>query len=201
MCSCLTSFPGFFRYHLPLIKSIVTLFSSSFRSFHLQKLSTLASNPSSVEKLATKDVKVTLGSRVDGRGLFLDPVSVFATGPDSSPVSGVPNDQSSTVNENDATRREYYEGSGKRQQAPTFNTPTTYSHPEDVEVGLPDTLERSQPSETKRSKFGWTTRWKTPWQSDQARTGYWDILSVFRMDGAKSSLQSESYLGDISSRL
>lgn len=80
MCSCLPSFAGFFRYHLPLLRSIMSLFGSlsskmRARSFRKPFSQSSGSDP---KKLFTKDIKVTLGSRVDGKGRFLSTGSVFA---------------------------------------------------------------------------------------------------------------------------
>lgn len=81
MCSCLPSFAGFFRYHLPLLRSIMSLFgslSSKVRARSFRKPFSQSNGSDPPKKLFTKDIKVTLGSRVDGKGRFLSTGSVFA---------------------------------------------------------------------------------------------------------------------------
>lgn len=80
ICSCLPSFAGFFRYHLPLLRPIMSplgSFSSKMRGRSLSKpFSRSGFGPS--KRLFTKDIKVTLGPRIDGEGYFLNTGSVFA---------------------------------------------------------------------------------------------------------------------------
>ena len=59
----------------------------------------------------------------------------------------------------------------------------------------------SEPSLTpgaERSRFSGRLWWKAPWQSDIDRTGYWDIMSLFKMghteSPGQSSILSESQL-------
>lgn len=81
MCSCLPSFAGFFRYHLPLLRSIMSLFGSfgsKLRGLSLSKPFSQSGGSGASKKLFTKNIKVTLGSRIDGKGHFLNTGSVFA---------------------------------------------------------------------------------------------------------------------------
>ena len=78
MCSCLPAFAGFFGYHLPLIRSIIILLSSTFKGGRGLKTSSRSSDPSTCKILRTKDLRITLGSRVDGRGYFVNQASILA---------------------------------------------------------------------------------------------------------------------------
>lgn len=202
MCSCLTSFPGFFRYHLPFFKSILSFVNSSFRSLHLAKAQNRSSDPSdtpssksgNTKRLAKQNVEVTLGSRVDGRGHFLNPASVFATEPDWLPLSeAARNSPMAADHAPDATHREYYEEMAEQQQSRVRNPPSPHNHhPQGsrsrstsdtvAEVELP-TKERAP--KTKLSSVSGSASWnKIHQQSSTPRTGYWDLISFFRTDSA-----------------
>lgn len=80
ICSCLLSFVGFFRYHLPLLRSIMSLFGSfgsKKRGLRLLNPFSQSGGHSPSKKLSTKDIKVTLSSRIDGKGHFLSTGSLF----------------------------------------------------------------------------------------------------------------------------
>lgn len=80
ICSCLPSFAGFFRFHLPLLRSIMSLFGSfgsKVRGLSLPKPFSQSGRSDPSQKPSTKDIKVTLGSRIDGKGHFLGTGSVF----------------------------------------------------------------------------------------------------------------------------
>lgn len=210
MCSCLSPFPGFFRYHLPLFRSILSFFNSSFKSLRLSKplnqssdpSHTACSKPSGTKRLATKDIKVTLGSRIDGRGRFLNPTSVFATEPDWLPLSEVArNAPIPAENAPDATHREYYEGIAEQQQCQIRHSP----YPRDDHTqgsctrsashavtgsGLPT---KGRGPKTMRSSVGGSAWWKIHRQSITPRTGYWDIMSFFRAESAISPGQSRMH--------
>ncbi|CAD6576229.1 MAG: hypothetical protein ASARMPREDX12_007798 [Alectoria sarmentosa] len=210
MCSCLTSFPGFFRYHLPFFRSILSFLNSSFKSLHLSNPLHRSSEPgkiphskpSSAERLATKDIKVTLGSRVDGRGRFFNPETVFATEPKWLPLSEIARNPAVPAdNATDATRREYYEEMAERQQSRGRRSPSPHnqhtqgsyiqSAPHAVgEDGLPT---EGRAPKTKRGSVGGSAWWKAHRQSNTPRTGYWDIMSFFRMDSAISPGQSKMH--------
>lgn len=209
-CSCLTCFPGFFRYHLPFFRSILSFVNSSFKSLHLSILLHRASNPSntpvskssSIGRLATKDVKVTLGSRVDGRGRFLNSTSVFATEPDWLPLSEVARNSSITTdNAPDATNREYYEGlaeqqrsRGRRSPSPHNNhTQGSYSQSGSQTVAEFELPTKERESKTKQSRVSASAWWTRNRQSNTLRTGYWDIMSFFRMDSIMSRGQSKMH--------
>lgn len=213
MCSCLTSFPGFFRYHQPLFRSILSFFDSSFKSLRLSKprnrssypSNTPSTKPDSTERLATKDIKVTLGSRVDGRGRFIDPGCVFATEPDWLPLSEVGhNSPVPADNAPDATHREYYEGMAGQQQSRVRQFPSSHHHHTNdsrnqseshavADFGLPTQVRAPERKQSRVSGNAW---WKMHRQSNTTLTGYWDIMSFFRTDGAappdQSKMHSES---------
>ena len=74
MCGCMPAFAAFLRYHQIPLNSLLRVLLSSFRKSSLKSMSGRGSS----RKLATRDLRMTLGSRVDGRGHFLNPTSVFA---------------------------------------------------------------------------------------------------------------------------
>ena len=202
MCSCLTSFPGFFRHHLPLLRSIACLLSSTFKGLHLSKYQTRSSKPSTIKRLATKDIGISLGSRIDGRGHFLNSATLFASDQQSSSQPESNLKSLTNAAEPSATRREYYEEMIEIQkppmgQPPQPNYPPTQETPSyfpvgDAELGL--TTRKASASEDRQSCEGnqggssKVGRWKMPWRSDAARTGYWDVLSIFRTGGARSTM-------------
>lgn len=210
MCSCLSSFPGFFRYHLPFFRSVLSFFNSSFRSLRLSNplnrssdpSHTPDSKPSSTKRLAAKDIKITLGSRVDGRGRFLNPTSVFATEPDWLPLSEIARNSSIPAeNAPDATNRGYYEGMAEQQQSQVRHLP--YPHNDHTqgscigsashataESGLPT---KGRAPKMKRGSVGGSAWWKMHRQLLVPRTGYWDIMSLFRADSTKFPGQSKMH--------
>ena len=199
MCSCLTSFPGFFRYHLPLLRSIVSFLSSGFQSLHLSRSlnrsshssKTPGSKSSSTKGRATKDIKVTLGSRVDGRGRFMTPASVLATNTNWLPLSEVPRDSPSLAdNVQEATHRQYYEEVAEDQQSRVRHPPSAHEE-HSQEIFGPHNGERApKPKPHSASGSAW---WKQHRQSNTTRTGYWDLLSFLRSDTAMSSGQSKMH--------
>ena len=211
ICSCLTSFPGFFQYHLPTLRSIVTFFSSSFKSLHLSRSRNRSSDPSNTsgskvdkhKRLATKDIKVTLGSQVDGRGRFLHPSSVFAAEPQWLPLSEVSR-HSSTPPDN-ATHREYYEEMTESQRLHALHLPSPQSDlalggsyqirsPTAADYGPHEQAPVPKVKPRGRKSSAW---WKPsqkpsaqaaghPNGTSSVRTGYWDIMSFFRTDDRSS---------------
>ena len=189
-CSCLTSFPGFFRYHSPRIRSFVSVFSSSLKRLQYPSQQSRSSNAkpssssSSAKKLATKDVKVTLGSRIDGEGRFFTTDtsgSVFAPGEEAWPLPRAVYSP---------TRRDEYEESPHFSQ-PTDQIPQSFyqgpsqdsslDHPvanESFGDKSQDPYRHWPPDQESReeSRGGW--RW---WRrGDAGQTGYWDLMSIFR---------------------
>ncbi|KAI9702566.1 MAG: hypothetical protein M1836_001046 [Candelina mexicana] len=75
MCSCVTTFPGFFRHHRPQIQSLIAHIKQSFRccnGFISKRRHTSGGSVSNhVPRIATDDVKITLGSRISGNGHFI----------------------------------------------------------------------------------------------------------------------------------
>lgn len=207
MCSCLTTFPGFFRYHLPLLKSIVSRLNSTLKSLHLPKFQNTSSNANSSEKLATNDIKITLGSRIDGRGLFLNSVSLFGTAHQTVPLSDIAHD--STISEGEAlgTRREDIEHlaesrrpafkhlmSPKSQIPPRSNSVSTEGDTGDTELSFtsqrPSTVEYANPNGLEESRPSRKFPWKMRQQTGEPRSGCWNILTMFRTGGPESADQS-----------
>lgn len=82
ICGCLPTFPGFFRHHLPLLRSLVSRVSWKVKEISFRKPSSkqIGSSSSGRSKriLQTKDIRVTFGTQIDNDGHFLNPQSVFA---------------------------------------------------------------------------------------------------------------------------
>ncbi|KAL8711208.1 MAG: hypothetical protein Q9220_004353 [cf. Caloplaca sp. 1 TL-2023] len=111
MCGCMPALAGFFRHYLPLLRSIGSFFSSRARGFSFLKIySRPSSSGSSSKRLATRDIKVTLGSRIDGQGHFLNPTSVFAREEDWLKLGEAAHYPPSLSRKSSATRREWHEG-------------------------------------------------------------------------------------------
>jgi hypothetical protein len=205
ICSCLPSFAGFFRYHLPLLRSILSLFSSNFSRLLSPRQSSQPTNSGSSKRLATKDIKITLGSRINGRGHFLTSTGVFTKSDDWPPISEAVRNSLVCVNESDATRREYYETT-ENQDSSIQHPASVHSDPAraniecslspDVESGI--ALQRTSPDDhpqslsTKPRRFRGIGTWKLPWQSE-THTGYWDIMSLFRTGNIASTSHQKSH--------
>ena len=111
MCGCMPAFAGFFRHYLPLLRSIGSFFSSRARGLSLLRPST-RSQPSSAgssKRLATQDIKVTLGTQIDGQGCFLNPTSVLATEEDWLRLGQATFNPPSLTRKPSGTRREWHE--------------------------------------------------------------------------------------------
>ncbi|KAL8992215.1 MAG: hypothetical protein Q9169_007276 [Polycauliona sp. 2 TL-2023] len=110
MCSCMPALAGFFNHYLPMLRSVGSFFSSRVKGFSLLKFSSRpSSSESSSKRLATKDIHMTLGSRVDGQGHFLNPTSVFASEEDWSKLGEVAHNPPSLARKPSGTRREWHE--------------------------------------------------------------------------------------------
>lgn len=194
MCSCLTSFPAFFRYHLPLLRSIMSFVNSSFRNLRFVKLQSSSSNPDDNEKLATRDIKITLGSRVDGQGQFLGSATAAWGEHGFRPLSAPSIDGQAFVDERHSTRREGYEIMSIRQH-PVWHRPpvdqkageTTLWDPRPgyAELGLATQSDEREGILRSSAKGKENSRKLCP-----DRRGYWDVLSVFRTGGVMSTAQS-----------
>lgn len=111
MCGCMPALAGFFNYYLPMLRSFGYFFSSRVKGFSLLKLSSRpSSSESSSKRLATKDIHMTLGSRVDGQGQFLNPTSVFAREEDWLKLGEIAHNPPSLARKPSGTRREWHEG-------------------------------------------------------------------------------------------
>ena len=212
MCSCLVSFPGFIRYHLPLLRSILSFLRSSLRTLNLSRQLERSSHPgsihgstsSSTKRLATKDIKVTLGSQINGRGRFLNPGSVVATDADLLPHYDItrnsPTHADSAV---EITRRENYERRAEEQHSRVPRPPSLHdqcsqrsqiqvpTHPS-TEVGL---LERGGASRTKDNGDSDNAWWNICRQPNTTHTDYWDVMSLFRSNTTTSPSRSKTHSG------
>ena len=167
---------------MPFIRSIGSRLSSTLKSLHLTKLTLRSTAPSSNEKLSTGNMKITLGSRVDGKGHFLNSRSLFGTTQQSSHVSEVDHGPSPSTLTGEQTRRAHHEfvaesrwprkypgTSDSTRFAQTDASWTTYG------LGLP----------TRKSV-------KATSRSGRARKGYWNLLSIFDTIAARSTRASEA---------
>lgn len=129
MCGCMPAFAGFFHHYLPILRSIGSFFSSRAKSFNLLKLSSRPSSsekPKSSKRLDTKDIKMTLGSRVDGQGRFVNVTSVFAREEDWLKLGQAAHNPPSLTRMPSATRREWYEQMTElKRQSLSSHPPTT----------------------------------------------------------------------------
>ena len=101
---------GFFNYYLPMLRSVGSFFSSRVKGFSLLKFSSRpSSSDSSSKKLATKDIHMTLGSKVDGQGRFLNPTSVFAREEDWLKLGELAHNPPGLARKPSGTRREQIE--------------------------------------------------------------------------------------------
>ncbi|KAL9009101.1 MAG: hypothetical protein Q9173_005838 [Seirophora scorigena] len=138
MCGCMPAFAAFFRHHLPLLRSIGSFFISKAKSLKLPKLSGRSSRPSSSEsskRLATKDIKMTLGSQVDGHGRFMNPTSVIARDEDWARLGQMAHNPPSVGRKPAGTRREWHEGMAEiKRQSLSSHPPTSMSRKPSVQT-------------------------------------------------------------------
>ena len=203
ICSCLTCFPGFFRYLMPLIRSMGSRLSSTLKSLHLTKFTLRSNAPSSNEKLGTGNMKITLGSRVDGKGHFLNPKSIFGTTQRSSDTYEVDHDPSPPALKGDQTRRAHHEYMAEARWAQKYppasddtrfaQTNASWATYQDAELGLPtrtSVLDDAPELVTTHVKYNILRSLKVPSRSDHARKGYWNFLSIFDSIATRSTKQS-----------
>ncbi|KAL8638381.1 MAG: hypothetical protein Q9228_004461 [Teloschistes exilis] len=129
MCGCMPAFAGFFHHYLPILRSIGSFFSSRAKGLNFLKLSSRPSSsekPKSSKRLDTKDIKMTLGSRVDGQGRFVNVTSVFAREEDWLKLGQAAHNPPSLTRMPSATRREWYEQMTEmKRQSLSSHPPTT----------------------------------------------------------------------------
>ncbi|KAL8628986.1 hypothetical protein Q9189_005327, partial [Teloschistes chrysophthalmus] len=108
--------PGVLQLQLPTRKKIgfcaIFMTGSLAKGFNFLKLSSRSSSSEkskSSKRLNTKDVKMTLGSRVDGQGRFVNVTSVFAREEDWLKLGQAAHNPPSLTRMPSATRREWYE--------------------------------------------------------------------------------------------
>ncbi|KAL8785613.1 MAG: hypothetical protein Q9213_003267 [Squamulea squamosa] len=125
------AFAGFFNYYLPMLRSFGSFFSSRVKGFSILKIpSRPSSSESSSKKLATKDIHMTLGSRVDGQGHFLNPTSVFANEEDWLRLGQAAHNPPNLARKPSGTRREWHEGMAElKRQSLTSHPPMTRMKP------------------------------------------------------------------------
>ena len=193
MCSSLPAFAGFFRYHLPFLRSIRSRLGSPFRSFRFSKFLKKSIYRGSTEKISSSNVNVTLGSRVHGRGHFLNLTSIFGFGTDRSTASQLEVDTHRGHDNIHATRRNYYEEVESRQQPLNqypLSSQSRSNHSDTISALLHSVTPQGQHEDQalftstenyadEPSQRSW---WWLPRRS-RARTGYWEVISVFRSKG------------------
>lgn len=128
MCGCMPAFAGFSRHYLPLLRSIGSFFSSRAKGLSFLKLSS-RSRPSSSEsskRLATEEIKMTLGTQVDGQGRFLNSTSMFARDEDWAKLGQIAHNPPSLARKPSGTRREWHEGIAElKRQSLSSHPPKT----------------------------------------------------------------------------
>ncbi|KAI4104921.1 MAG: hypothetical protein LQ345_007255 [Seirophora villosa] len=138
MCGCMPAFAAFFRHHLPLLRSIGSFFMSKAKSLTFPKLSGRSSRPSSSEsskRLATKDIKMTLGSQVDGHGRFMNPTRVIARDEDWARLGQMAHNPPSVGRKPAGTRREWHEGMAElKRQSLSSHPPTSMSRKPSIQT-------------------------------------------------------------------
>ena len=188
MCSCFPSFPGFVRHHLPLLRTIASLFTSTLESLRQSRFFRGQTSRDSSTKLGTKDIQLTLGSKVDGQGHFMN--STRLPKDNNSSTQQTKNDQSTPEPKANsaATRREYLEGAAEAQHHPGLASSTRWSHAADPHSSLPNHGLTALPSfpEIERGTSR-QRRWWPHWRSGEPTVGYWNVLSFFRSDNASRS--------------
>lgn len=196
MCSCFISYPGFVRYHMPHLRFILSAAKSGFKSIRLPNRSNGSSTPSSTKRLATQDAKVTLGSRINGRGPISHPVSVFAADPDWLLLSEI--SRNSSTRSDNATRREYYEGLAEKQRSQALHTPSLQSdsiqgssNQTVLPIGANSRIRTQEAA--KWNSVGGSAWWKNSRDSNTLPTGYWDVMSFFRMKKRSSSTPTKMH--------
>jgi len=189
-------------------------FNSSLRSLMFVKLQSPSGNSRNSAKLATKDLKITLGSQVDGRGRFLGHTVASinsAVGDGPLPFSGGIR-SFPIADEQNATHREHYEETSESRQPHNWPLNSTdkrrprseFADPssEDAELGLtPTSGYQKEVSNREDGTSNWSGWRKMLWRLDENRTGYWDLLSVFRTGRRRSMSQSILRSENVSSGL
>ncbi|KAI4123305.1 MAG: hypothetical protein LQ338_005330 [Usnochroma carphineum] len=139
MCGCMPAFAGLFRHYLPLLRLIGSFFSSRTRSLKFVKLSS-RSRPSSSERskrLATKDIKMTLGTQIDGQGRFMNRTSVLASDGDWVKLGQMAHIPPNLARKPSGTRREWHEGMAElKRQSLSSHPPMTMSRKPSMQMHL-----------------------------------------------------------------
>ena len=209
MCSCLLSFPIFFRYHLPVFESILSFFKSRSRLFYIpgrrdrsgddNNVPCIRSSPS--KPPAARNIRATFSSPTGGRGRFIIPASVPATDPEWLPPSNsVRSFYPQNNNLPEPTHRENYERMAEEQQSRIHTPPASHnqhSRQSPIQSNSPVAPDFRLPNSereprTKPSRHGGNAWWKIRQQSNTTRTGYWDVLSFFHTNNTISPDQSEA---------
>ena len=207
MCSCFTTFPGFFRHHLPFLSSLLSFLRSSFRSLHLHRHTERSSDrintsgvKSSTKMIITKEIRVILGPSVDARGRFINPVRLVPTDPDWLSLVELTSDSHAHAdNAPEPTHRDRFEEMIEEQRSHMQYPPSSlgrHPHRSGIESASHAATEPRLPNvgrapKEKQSSTSGSAWWKIHRQSETSHTGYWDILSFIRTDTTKSACQSE----------
>ncbi|KAL8654919.1 MAG: hypothetical protein Q9226_003243 [Calogaya cf. arnoldii] len=150
MCGCMPALAGFFNHYLPILRSFGSSISSRVKGISFLRISSRpSSSESSSKRLATKDIHMTLGSRVDGQGQFINTQSVFASEENWLKPGRATHNPRSLARNPSGTRREWHEGMAelKRQSLashppmvrmkPSSQTRTRSLTIHDEEMGTP----------------------------------------------------------------
>ena len=156
-------------------------------------------NSSESKTLATRDLKITLGSQVDGMGRFLGSTMASAMERDPLPFSGnVPGIP--LPGDDNATRREHYEEIKEEQGTTNWPLTSVDESPsqrtsggslEDIENGLvPASTDHCRPNPDRERSCQSSHRARLFKRTRKDHTGYWDLLSIFRSGTGKFAGQS-----------
>lgn len=188
MCSCFPSFPGFVRHHLPLLRSIASLFTSTLQSLRNSRLFGGQASRDTSTKLGTKDMRLTLGSKVDGKGRFMNSTRLPGENKPPTQMTGSDHFTPQPNAKSSATRRAYLEGAAEAQYLSNLAGSTPWSPAAGPHfplsnhdlTALPSFPEIEQGTDRRRT-------WWPHWQSREPTAGYWSVLSFFRSDNASRS--------------
>lgn len=175
------------------------------------KLQSPSGNSRNSAKLATKDLKITLVRRSMVEGVSWDTRRPPSVGDGPLPFSGGIR-SFPIADEQNAAHREHYEETSESRQPHNWPLNSTdkrrprseFADPssEDAELGLtPTSGYQKEVSNREDGTSNWSGWRKMLWRLDENRTGYWDLLSVFRTGRRRSMSQSILRSENVSSGL
>ncbi|KAI9702567.1 MAG: hypothetical protein M1836_001047 [Candelina mexicana] len=175
ICSSVTSFPGFFRYHLPQVRASISLISSGLKYLHIPSSKSREPPSNNAKKLNTRDIKLTFGSRVDGKGLFINPDS------DLNPAQDTDTDRQSHRNAHHEVIKGEQPGCLDDRNSSLVDPCSSSTQHNDFGQPVQAQHISGRPRRDVDQGGLQPPRW---WErSIQPGTGYWDLVSLFRTRG------------------